>query len=107
VARLLETTHIRAGNIEYAKTNHSHGLTTLRCKHVEISSGGVRFRFGGESGGWRIIRQCHDLPGQELFQYANEDGEVCHVDSEDVNRHLKEISGEDFTRIGADGAGFG
>jgi DNA topoisomerase I len=108
VVRLLEATSIRIGNVEYAKTNHSYGLTTLRNKHVEISGGTVRFRFRGKSGQdhevklndrrlARIIQQCHDLPGYELFQYVDESGEVCRVASDDVNQYLREVSGQDFT----------
>jgi Topoisomerase IB len=108
VVRLLETTFIRIGNVEYAKTNKSYGLTTLRDKHVEISAATVRFRFRGKSGQdhevelndrrlARIIQQCHDLPGYELFQYIDEAGEQCRVDSTDVNQYLKEISGEEIT----------
>jgi len=108
VALLLETTHIRVGNTEYARNNKSYGLTTLRNKHVEISPSGVLFRFRGKSGQEhevelndrrlaRIIQQCHDLPGHELFQYVSESGEICRIDSSDVNQYLKEIAGEDFT----------
>jgi DNA topoisomerase-1 len=108
VLRLLETTYIRIGNEEYARHNKSYGLTTLRNKHVTISTNGVRFRFRGKSGQEhdvalsdrrlaRIVQQCHDLPGQELFQYVDENGETCRVDSTDVNQYLKEITGEDFT----------
>ena len=108
VVRLLETTHIRIGNAEYAKSNKSYGLTTLRNKHVEISASTVRFRFRGKSGQEhdvelndrrlaRIVQQCHDLPGYELFQYVDENGETCRVDSTDVNAYLREITGEDFT----------
>jgi DNA topoisomerase-1 len=108
VVRLLESTCIRIGNKEYAKSNGSYGLTTLRNKHVEISAGTVRFRFCGKSGKThevklndrrlaRIIQQCHDLPGYELFQYVDEEGEVRKIGSDDVNQYLKEITGEDFT----------
>jgi len=108
VALLLETTFIRIGNEEYARTNKSYGLTTLRNKHVEISSDGVLFRFRGKSGQdhevelndrrlARIIQQCHDLPGQELFQYIDKEGQVCRIDSTDVNQYLREITGEEFT----------
>ena len=108
VVRLLETTYIRIGNVEYAKNNKSYGLTTLRDKHVEISAGTIRFRFRGKSGQdhevelsdrrlARIIQQCHDLPGYELFQYVDETGEARPVDSGDVNQYLKEITGQDFT----------
>src|SRR3954454_18988689 len=108
VVRLLEATSIRVGNDEYARTNGSYGLTTLRNKHVEISGGSVQFRFRGKSGKVhdvklqdrrlaRVIQQCHDLPGHELFEYVDEDGAVRRIASEDVNEYLKEISGQDFT----------
>ncbi len=90
MSALLETTFIRIGNVEYAKNNKSYGLTTLRDKHVEISAPKVRFRFRGKSGQEhevelndrrlaRIIQQCHDLPGYELFQYIDEAGQQCRV----------------------------
>jgi len=108
VVRLLEVSLIRVGNEEYAKENHSFGLTTLRNRHVEVRGSTMRFHFRGKSGKWhdvnvrdrrlaRIIRSCQDLPGQELFQYINEDGKREKVSSEDVNAYLREISSEDFT----------
>jgi DNA topoisomerase-1 len=108
VVRLLETTYIRIGNVEYAKQNRSYGLTTLRNKHVQFSGGAVRFRFRGKSGVEhevelndrrlaRIIQECHDLPGQELFEYVDDDGEVRRVDSADVNQYLREITEDEFT----------
>ena len=108
VLRLLEATCIRVGNEEYARENHSYGLTTLRNKHVTISAGEIRFRFRGKSGQKhdvalndrrlaRIIQQCQELPGQELFQYVDDDQETRSVDSADVNDYLKEITGQDFT----------
>jgi DNA topoisomerase I len=109
VVRLLETTMIRVGNEEYARENHSFGLTTMRSRHVRVKpSGTVRFFFRGKSGREheveisdrriaKIIRQCQDLPGQELFQYVDDGGERRHVDSDDVNQYLREISGQDFT----------
>jgi DNA topoisomerase-1 len=108
VVLLLEATSIRVGNAEYARSNQSYGLTTLRNKHVEISPAGVRFRFRGKSGQdqevelndrrlARIIQQCHDLPGQDLFEYVGPDGEVMRINSSDVNQYLKEITGAEFT----------
>ena len=87
VVKLLETSLIRVGNEEYAKNNHSFGLTTLHDEHVEINGGLIRFEFRGKSGIEheidlndrrlaKIVRQCQDLPGQELFQYLDEDGQV-------------------------------
>ena len=108
VVRLLEKTFIRVGNDEYARANRSFGLTTLRDGHVRISRGTVQFIFRGKSGVEheltfedprlaRIVRQCRDLPGQELFQYRNDDGDVVDIGSADVNAYLHEIAGDDFT----------
>jgi DNA topoisomerase-1 len=108
VVRLLELTLIRVGNDEYARLNRSFGLTTLRDRHARIDGSSVRFRFRGKSGrshevGLRdrrlaaVVRRCQELPGQELFQYVDEEGEVRDVASEDVNAYLREASGGDFT----------
>ena len=108
VVRLLETTFIRIGNVEYARQNSSFGLTTLRNRHVEIEGSTLRFSFRGKSGQEhevevrdrrlaRIVKQCHDLPGHELFQYVGDNGERHAVDSNDVNAYLHQIAGGDFT----------
>jgi DNA topoisomerase-1 len=108
VVKLLETTAIRVGNEEYARDNESFGLTTLRNHHVRITGARVRFAFNGKSGQTheiqvtdrrlaRVMKQCQDLPGQELFQYIDDDGNACAVDSADVNAYLREITGQDFT----------
>jgi DNA topoisomerase-1 len=108
VIRLLELTLIRVGNDEYAKLNRSFGLTTLRDRHARIAGTRVKFRFRGKGGrdhevGIRdrrlatVIRRCQELPGQELFQYVDDEGEVRDVSSDDVNEYLREIAGGDFT----------
>jgi DNA topoisomerase-1 len=108
VVRLLELTLIRVGNDEYARLNRSFGLTTLRDRHAKISGTSIRFRFRGKSGqqhevGLRdrrlasVVRRCQELPGQELFQYVDEDGNVRDIASDDVNDYLREISGGDFS----------
>jgi len=108
VVRLLELTLIRVGNDEYARLNRSFGLTTLRDRHASVDGTAVRFRFRGKSGqmhevGLRdrrlasVVRRCQDLPGQELFQYVDEAGDVQDVASDDVNAYLREASGGDFT----------
>lgn len=108
VVRLLETTFIRVGNDEYARENDSFGLTTMRDRHVRIAGAKLRFRFRGKSGLEhtmeltdqrlaRIVKSCQDLPGYELFQYVNDAGEVCRVDSADVNRYIRETTGQDFS----------
>ena len=108
VVRLLETTVIRVGNDEYARENHSYGLTTMRNRHVEAKrSGDITFTFRGKSGKHheielhdprlaKIIRRCQEMPGQELFSYL-EDGATKNVSSQDVNDYLREITGSDFT----------
>ena len=108
VVHLLETTLIRVGNDDYARTNKSYGLTTLRDPHVKVEGAAMTFRFKGKSGKtWnlslkdrrvaRIVKACQDLPGQELFQYLDAEGAQRDVTSQDVNAYLREITGEDFT----------
>jgi DNA topoisomerase-1 len=108
VVRLLETTLIRVGNDEYARTNGSFGLTTMRDRHAHIQGATVEFRFRGKSGIQhvvsiddrrlaQVVRRCQELPGQELLQYVGNDGEVHDIGSEDVNDYLREIAGEAFT----------
>ncbi len=108
VVRLLELTLIRVGNDEYARLNRSFGLTTLRDRHARIEGAAVRFRFRGKSGqqhevGLRdrrlagVVRRCQELPGQDLFQFVDEAGEVRDIASDDVNDYIREASGGDFT----------
>jgi DNA topoisomerase-1 len=108
VVRLLDKTLIRVGNDEYARNNRSYGLTTLRERHVEVRGATLRFTFRGKSGVEhtvavtdrrlaRIVQQCRDLPGQELFQYLDDDGKRQAVSSTDVNAYLREITGRDIT----------
>jgi len=86
VVRLLDKTLIRVGNDEYARENQSFGLTTLRRRHVQIDGAHLRF-----------IQRCQDLPGTELFQYLDPDGKRQAVSSDDVNAHLREVTGRDIT----------
>jgi DNA topoisomerase I len=108
VVRLLDTTFLRVGNEAYARDNGSFGLTTLRNRHVDVSGATVRFEFHGKGGKLvnadvadrrvaRIIRTCQELPGQELFQYVDEDGTRQTLDSADVNAYVREIADDDFT----------
>lgn len=108
VVHLLENTLIRVGNSDYAKQNKSYGLTTLRDPHVKVDGTELRFQFKGKSGKtWRlsvrdrriakIVKACQDLPGQDLFQYLDEEGQQQSVTSADVNAYLKEITGRDIT----------
>ena len=108
VVHLLETTLIRIGNDDNAKQNNSYGLATLKNRHVAVDGNGVRFRFTGKSGKqWslrvrdrriaKIIKACHELPGQELLQYVDETGNCQDVTSTDVNEYLKEITGREIT----------
>jgi DNA topoisomerase-1 len=108
IVRLLETTFIRVGNEEYARENHSYGLTTMRNKHVDVDGSTVRFKFKGKSGKLhdvdlkdrrlaKIVKQCQDIPGYELFQYVDQDGSHHSIDSADVNEYLRSISDQPFT----------
>jgi DNA topoisomerase-1 len=108
IVRLLDETCIRIGNDEYAKSNKSYGLTTLKDQHVDVHGDSMRLHFRGKSKQEhdiqlrdrrlaRIVKQLQELPGQELFQYRQENGEYIRVDSADVNDYLREITQEDFT----------
>ncbi len=108
IVQLLDRTLIRVGNAEYAKQNKSYGLTTLRDRHVKIKKDHIDFHFVGKSGIEhdiaiedpklaKVVRRCRDIPGYELFQYYNEEGNRHSVDSGDVNNYLKSVTGEDFT----------
>ena len=108
VLRLLEITLIRVGNKEYARDNESFGLTTMRDRHVDVSGATLEFEFRGKGGKRhvvdirdprlaKIVKQCQEIPGQELFQYIDEDGEHRTVESADVNEYLRRHAGEDFT----------
>jgi DNA topoisomerase I len=108
VVRLLEETMIRVGNEEYARANRSYGLTTLRDRHVDVDRHRARFRFRGKSGVAhdveitdrrlaRVIAHCQDVPGQELFQYLDDDGVGRSIGSGEVNDYLRELGGDYFT----------
>jgi DNA topoisomerase-1 len=108
VVRLLERTFIRVGNEEYARENKSFGLSTMKNRHVTVKGAHLRFRFRGKSGRQhevdvtdrriaKIVSKCQDLPGQELFQYISDDGNLGDITSQDVNGYLREISGASFT----------
>ena len=108
VVRLLDVTLVRVGNDEYARTNQSFGLTTLRKRHVAVTGDSLRFRFKGKSGVLhdvglkdkriaRLVKHCQSLPGQELFKYIDADGQAHGVGSVDVNDYLRRASGGEFT----------
>ena len=108
LVRLLDTTFIRIGNEEYARGNGSYGLTTLRTRHAGVREDEIRLSFVGKSGVRHevtladrrvanVVRRCKALPGQELFQFADEDGGVRKVTSADVNDYLTRIAGARVT----------
>lgn len=108
IVRLMGLTQIRVGNEEYARANGSYGLTTLRGRHVTVEGSRVRFRFPGKSGVKhnvefsdrrlaRIVQRCQDIPGHELFEYLDDEGQPHTIDSADVNDYLRAISRQDFT----------
>jgi len=109
VVSLLDATRVRIGNAEYARDNDSYGLTTLRNRHVKfVREGRLLFKFKGKGGAAheiavddarlvRLVRNCHQLPGQMLFQYIDDAGERRPVDSDQVNGYLKDAMGADFT----------
>ncbi|HEX2625928.1 MAG TPA: hypothetical protein VHL56_03390 [Candidatus Limnocylindrales bacterium] len=108
VVALLESTHLRVGNAEYARLNRSFGLSTLRSRHAKVTGGTIRFHFRGKGGRTEerelmdrslaaVVRRCQELPGQALFQYPDEaDPKTTHkVSSEDVNAYIREAAGSD------------
>jgi DNA topoisomerase-1 len=108
VVRLLDTQYLRVGNEQYAKDNKSYGATTLRSRHVQKQGNRLSMRFKGKHGIVhevpvtdanlkRIVGRCNELPGQNLFQYVNGDGEPCPITSADVNDYIREATGGDFT----------
>ena len=108
VVRLLDQTLIRVGNHEYAKENNSFGLTTLRTRHVKVTGADMRFSFRGKSGVQhtvaltdrrlaKIVQRVQDLPGYEMFQYLDSEGNRQAVTSTDVNDYLREITDSDVT----------
>ena len=108
VVRLLDTTLVRIGNDEYARSNGSFGLTTLRNRHALVKGREITLQFRGKSGVQhrvaledprvaRIVRRCQAMPGQALFQYTGEDGQLHGIASDDVNDYLRDASGAEFT----------
>ena len=108
IVSIMERTFIRVGNEEYARTNNSYGLTTMKNKHVDVKGSKVQFNFRGKSGVEhsvdiadrrlaRIVKKVQDLPGQELFGFVDDGGVARDIKSQDVNDYLREITGEDFT----------
>jgi DNA topoisomerase-1 len=108
VVSLMENTSIRVGNNMYEKLYGSYGLTTLKDKHVKLNGSNMYFSFKGKKGVHQkisikskrlstIVKQCRDIPGKELFQYYDEQGNHKCIDSGMVNHYLKEITGKDFT----------
>ena len=108
LVRLLDTTLVRVGNDEYARTNRSFGLTTLRNRHADVKGSRIRLRFRGKSGiehevdlddprVARVVRRCQAMPGQDLFQYEDDDGSARAVGSADVNDYIRDAAGADFT----------
>ena len=106
VVRLLELTHMRVGSEAYVEANRSFGLTTLRDRHATVHGAGVRFRFRGKSGQVHdlrlqdrrlagLVRRCQELPGQQLFEWLDEDGASHRVVSDDVNEYLRRVSGDE------------
>jgi DNA topoisomerase-1 len=106
---LLDITGVRVGNEEYAQSNGSFGLTTLRTRHVRLRGSQVRLQFRGKTGKQHrillddarlahIIKRCRDLPGEDLFSYVDdESGAISSVSSDDVNQYIREIAGDDFS----------
>lgn len=106
--RLLEITLIRVGNAAYARQNRSYGLTTLHKRHMEIDGAGLTFAFKGKSGVEHcvsvrdrrlatLVRALRELPGQQLFKYRNDAGDLCPITSDDVNAYIRDAMGDQFS----------
>ncbi len=108
VVHLLDVTAIRVGNEAYVRRNNTYGLSTLRTRQAQVHGAEITFSFVGKSGKAhrvttydrrvaRLVRQCHELPGQRLFTYIDDDGRPKNVESTDVNAYLRRWTGGDFT----------
>lgn len=108
VLQIIDLTYVRVGSPRYARENRSYGMTTMRGSHVDVNGGTIRFEFRGKGGKLhsvdvrdarlaKIIKQCQEIPGQQLFQYFDENGERRQTNSDDVNAYLQEIAGQEFT----------
>lgn len=108
VIRLMEETHIRIGNAYYAKKNKTYGLSTLRSRHVKISKNNMKFEFVGKKGKEhsvtiknkkliKLVNQCEDIPGWQLFKFFDESGQKQTLDSGMINQYIQEISGQNFS----------
>ena len=108
VLAIMERTYIRIGNAAYEKANHSYGLTTLKDRHIKITGDHIEFAFVGKKGVnhkidiknkklARIVKECRDIPGKELFQYKNDAGNYQSIDSGKVNSYIKKVSDNDFS----------
>lgn len=108
VLRIIDLTYVRVGSPKYARENRSFGITTMRARHADVNGGTIRFEFRGKSGKLqsvdvhdarlaKIVKRCQEIPGQQLFQYLDEDGERRRIYSDDLNAYLHEISGAEFT----------
>jgi DNA topoisomerase I len=108
ILAILDENYLRVGNQRYYETNETHGLTTLRRKHMVIEGRNMMFQYKGKSNKYhtvqlknprltRLIKRCSELKGYELFKYLDDEGKTVPIDSKDVNDYLKEITGRDFT----------
>ena len=108
IVRLMEETHIRVGNKQYAKRNKTYGISSLRTKHVAVTKDKVRFKFTGKKGKKhnitirnkqlvQLVSKCEEIPGWELFQFFDEEGKKIAVDSGMINDYIQNISGDTFT----------
>jgi DNA topoisomerase I len=108
IVSLMERTYIRIGNSGYEKMYGSYGLTTLKDKHVDVTGDKIRFSFTGKKGIAhditlknkrlaRVVQACRDIPGKELFQYYDAEGNKRSIDSGQVNNYIKSVMGEEFS----------
>ena len=106
--KLLDRAHLRVGSRRYCEENATYGLTTLRRRHVKANGKKLQLCFQGKSGKSRkitiddgrlrrLVREVSELPGYELFRYRDENDDLQHLDSADVNEYLQELMGDNFS----------
>lgn len=108
MTRMMNAAYFRVGDERYAKNNNTYGIATLRRKHLKIEGDTVIFEYAGKWGQEqrkavtdarirRVVEECRDLPGYEVFKFIDDDGDVRDVKSRDLNAYVKEVVGPEFT----------
>ena len=108
VIKIMDETYVRIGSSGYAKRNGTYGLSTMRMRHLTDTGSKIIFDFKGkhqidqhveidDAQLVKAIQQCEEIPGWELFQYYDDDGNHQSIESHDVNDYLHTIAGDIFS----------